>query len=166
MSETITFARLPAGIAELKALPEASLENPNGVAALVVAALSAYPTDKNAAIEMLNFLRGPRPLSNYDIQFLADRFRGKDYVIRSYFNGSSPQNNYTPAQPYSVTVFENPYSRDAFGEGYITLYINSTGADSPRQVKLRLKPSEGRWYLWEQYLLPDIRKPVALDEWA
>ena len=166
MSETVTFAKLPANLAELQALPEASLENPNAVAALVVAALSAYTSDKNAAIEMLNFLRGPRPLSNYDIQFLADRFRGKDYLMRSYFEGSSPENNYTPAQPYSVTVSENPHSRDAFGGGYITLYVKCSGADSPRPLKLRLKPSVGKWYLWEQYLLPDIRKPAALDDWA
>lgn len=166
MSETITFAKLPANLAELQALPEASLENPNAVAALTVAALSAYTTDKNATVEMLNFLRGPRPLTNYDIQFLADRFRGKDYLMRSYFAGSSPENNYTPAQPYSVVVSEDAHSRDAIGEGYIKLYVKCSGADAPRPIKLRLKPSAGKWYLWEQYLLPDIRKPVALDDWA
>ena len=166
MSETITFARLPANLAELQALPEASLENPNAVAALTVAALSAYTTDKNATVEMLNFLRGPRPLTNYDIQFLADRFRGKDYLMRSYFEGSSPENNYTPAQPYSVVVLEDAHSRDEIGEGYIKLFVKCSGADSPRPIKLRLKPSAGKWYLWEQYLLPDIRKPVALDDWA
>lgn len=166
MSETITFAKLPANLTELQALPEASLENPNAVAALTVAALSAYTTDKNATVEMLNFLRGPRPLTNYDIQFLADRFRGKDYLMRSYFEGSSPENNYTPAQPYSVVVSEDLHSRDAIGEGYIKLYVKCSGADAPRPIKLRLKPSAGKWYLWEQYLLPDIRKPVALDDWA
>ncbi|MGN0650468.1 MAG: DUF6935 domain-containing protein [Oscillospiraceae bacterium] len=166
MAEIITFAKLPVTLAELQALPEATLENPAAVAALTVAALAAYPADKNAAAEMLNFLRGPRPLTNYDLQFISDRFRGKDYLMRSYFEGSSPENNYTPAQPYSVVVSENPHSRDAFSEGYITLYVKCSGADSPRPVKLRHKPSVNKWYLWEQYLLTGIRIPAALDDWS
>ena len=50
-----------------------------------------------------------------------------------------PQNGYTPAQPYTVTFFENAHSRDNFDEGYITLWVQSGGADNPREVKLRHK---------------------------
>ena len=70
------------------------------------------------------------------------------------------------AEPYTVTVFENPYSRSQINEGYLTLHVNSGGADSPRQIKLRHKPSTGQWFLWEQFLLSDIRKPVSADPWA
>ena len=42
----------------------------------------------------------------------------------------------------------------------------SGGADSARQIKLRTKPSTGQWFLWEQFLLADIRKPVSADPWA
>ena len=115
---------------------------------------------------MLEFLHGPKGLSVFDKQFLADRFRDKDYVPRSYLAGATPQNGYTPAMPYTVTVFENPYSRANFAEGYLTLHIRSGGADSPRQIKLRNKPSTGQWFLWEQFLLSDIRPPAAADPWA
>ena len=101
-----------------------------------------------------------------DKQFIADRFRDKDYVPRSYFEGATPENNYEPAQPYTLKFFENPYSRDNFNEGYLTLHIKSGGADSARQVKLRTKPSTGQWFLWEQFLLADIRTPAAADPWA
>jgi hypothetical protein len=165
-SYTVTFSQLPASLEQMKAMPEASLKEPENTAALAIAALTLYPIDKEASLQMLEFLQGPKGLSPYDKQFLADRFRDKDYVPRSYFNGATPENNYEPSEPYTLTFFENPYSRDNFSEGYLTLHIKSGGADSARQLKLRTKPSTGQWFLWEQFLLSDIRQPVAADPWA
>jgi hypothetical protein len=113
---------------------------------------------------MIDFLMGPKNISNYDRQFYRDRLSGKSYLPNSYFAGATPENNYTPTLPLTVEVTENPYSYDQ--EGYAKLYIASGGADSPRPLVLRLKPSTGEWFLWEQLLLADIRKPVAGDPWA
>jgi len=44
--------------------------------------------------------------------------------------------------------------------------MRSTGADSPRFVKMRLKPSTGEWFIEEEMLLPDVRIPRSLDQWA
>ena len=44
-------------------------------------------------------------------------------------------------------------------EGYKKFDVKSGGADSPRQVVLRSKPSTGQWFLWDQFLLSGIRKP-------
>ena len=163
-SYSVTLSRIPASLAELQAMPEASLQRPEHTAALTIAALCVYPINRDGALEMLNYLQGPRGVTPYDKQFLADRFRDKDYVPRSYFAGATPQNNYEPSEPYTVTVFENPYSRTQ--DGYLTLQVRSGGADSPRQIKLRLKPSTGQWFLWEQFLLADIRQPVSADPWV
>ncbi|HBB13813.1 MAG TPA: hypothetical protein DCZ76_05980 [Treponema sp.] len=162
MSKTITFSSLPQNCAELTALPQAKLTDPFEVAALVVAVLCRYEQSVDDCIEMLNLLKGPQPLSNYDKQFLKDRLVGKYYVPRSYFAGTSPQNNYEPTKPYSVTVSENSHSYDQ--EGYVTLWITSSGADSQRSVKLRQKGDQ--WFLWENFLMPDIRNPAAEDPWA
>ena len=59
--ETFTFASLPESLAQMQALPEASLDTPFKTAALTVLALCAYAADKNIGTEMLNWLRGPRP---------------------------------------------------------------------------------------------------------
>ncbi|MBQ9968671.1 MAG: hypothetical protein IJO88_08115 [Oscillospiraceae bacterium] len=158
--------RLPTSLAQMQQMPEGRLLEPAHTAALTVAALCLYPTDRETALQMLGYLQGPRGLSEYDKQFLADRFRDKDYVPRSYLAGATPQNSYGPTVPYTVTVFEGPYSRSNFEEGYLTLHIRSGGADSPRQIKLRHKPSTGQWFLWEQFLLSDIRPPAAADPWA
>lgn len=83
--ETFTFTALPESLAELQALPEASLDTPFKTAALTVLALCAYAADKNIGTEMLNFLRGPRPLNGQEISFLNDRFRdGKTYLPFTY----------------------------------------------------------------------------------
>ena len=170
----ITFQALPRSAAELQALPQASLASPYGTAALAIAALCAYESSPQAVADMLNFLRGPRPLTPHDLQFLRDRLKGKGYKTFSYFEGATPQNNYTPSQPYRITVFDNPYSwisedssqSSAGPVQYARLLIQSFGADSPRPITLRLKSSTGQWFLWEQQLLADIRMPAAADPWA
>ena len=162
-SVKITFSSLPENYEAFTALPEAKMDNPFSTAALSVLAFCFYPENKDLSLQMLDFLRGPRPLSVMDKQFIADRFRDKDYVPRSYFEGATPNNNYLPSEPYSIVVSENPYSYQ--NEGYATLYLTSGGADSPRSVQLRLA-KDGKWYLWEQYLLADIRKPESENPWA
>lgn len=164
--ETFSFPRLPTSVTELQALPEAAMQTPFQTAALTAAALCAWGDNPQAVIDMLNYLKGPQPLSAYETQFLRDRLQGKLYKPFSFFSGASPANNYTPAQPYRVTVMETPYSNAQAGEGYVQLYLQSGGADTPRPVKLRQKPSTGQWFLWEQMLLSDIREPVAADPWA
>ena len=162
---TFTFAALPKTLDELKALPEASMDDPFKTAALSLCALCAYSEDREAGTEMLNFLRGPRPMSPADIAFLNDRLMdGKNYVARSYFTGATPENEYTPTVPYTVKVISNQYSSLENGN-YMKLLINSGGADSPRSVTLR-KTGGGTWYLWEQNLLSDIRIPKSQDAWA
>lgn len=160
--QTFTFSNLPQNLAQLQAVPEAGLQSPFQTAALTVLALCVYAKDRENGRQMLDFLKGPQPLSPYELQFLADRFRDKDYVPRSYFAGSTPENDYTPSAPYQITVSDNPYSYQQ--DGYAVLYLKSGGADSERSVKLRRKGDQ--WFLWEQFLLPDIRKPKALDPWA
>ena len=163
-SYTFTFAALPESVAEMQALPEASLDTPYKTAALTVCALCAYAAAPEIGKQMLNFLKGPEPLSGYEISFLNDRFRDGKHVPFSYFAGATPDNNYTPSVPFSVTVFSNPYSFQS--ENRATLHLNSGGADNPRQIKLRLKPSEGKWYLEEQMIMVGIRTPKAADPWA
>ena len=105
---TFTFQALPESLAQMQALPEASLDTPFKTAALTVCALCAYGADKNIGLEMLNWLRGPRPLNGQEISFLNDRFRdGKSYIPFSYFVGASPENGYTPRQPFTLLVGSN-----------------------------------------------------------
>ena len=163
-SQTVTLQALPQNLAEMQAMPQADLQSPYGTAALTIAALCRYGESVDDCVQMLDFLRGPRPLSPMDKQFLRDRLVGKAYVPISYFVGTSPQNDYTPSVPYRITVKKNPYSEQ--GEDFLTLYVQSSGADSDRIVEVRRKPSTGQWFLWEAKCLSDIRVPVSADPWA
>lgn len=163
-SFTFVFSALPESVDDMKKLPEASLDTPYKTAALTVCALCAYAAAPEIGKDMLDFLKGPAPLSPYEISFLNDRFRDGKHIPFSYFAGATPQNNYTPSQPFRVTVFSNPYSFQ--NEGWATLHLNSGGSDSPRQIKLRLKPSENKWYLSEQMIMVGIRTPQKDDPWA
>ena len=87
-SETFTFTAIPASLAEFNAIPQAAMSTPFETAAMTVIALCVYPYNAELSIQMLNTLRGPRPLSGVDIGFIKDRFRGVDYIPRSYFNGA------------------------------------------------------------------------------
>ena len=162
-TEEIVFDRLPETLEEFKAMPQAALSTPFQAAAMTVLAFCFYPQNPQLSLDMVNYLRGPRPLSGYEQSFIKDRFRDSDYVPRSYFEGATPQNDYLPQEPYRVRVSENPYSYQ--NQGYATLYIRSGGADSPRSVQLRLA-KDGKWYLWEQFILVGIRQPESQNPWA
>jgi len=163
-SQTFVFSSLPQNAEELWNLPEATCETPYQTAALTVAALCRYGDDPEAAIAMLNYLKGPQALTPYETQFLKDRLSGKAYKPFSFFEGATPENDYTPSHPYTITVFDGPYSFQ--GKGYAKLMIRSSGADNPREIKLRQKADSGEWYLWEIYLLSDIRQPKSADPWG
>ncbi len=162
--ETIVIQELPESVEQLQALPEAAMDTPFKTAALTVCALCAYGAEPSIGIEMLNFLKGPKPLTNIELSFLKDRFADDHYYIAfSYFDGATPENDYQPSKPYTLTVESDPYSYQ--NEGYAKLNIRSGGADSPRQVVLR-KAGDGKWYLWEQFLMVGIREPKSKNPWA
>ena len=161
---TFTLMDLPETLEAMQAMPEAALQTPFQTAVLTVCALCVYGADKDLGIAMLNWLKGPRPLSNLEISFLDDRFRDQGHHIPfSYFAGAVPDNDYTPTRPLTLTVEAGPYA-DA-NAGYKKLHIRSGGADSPREIVLRQK-GDGQWLLWDQFLMVGIRQTKSSDPWA
>lgn len=163
--KSVKFDKFPQTVDEMKAMPNYDQKNEYAVAAFTVAALLRYAANKEDGKAMLNTLKGPEDLSNLDLQLMDEKLAGGDYVIRSYFKGAEPENDYTPKTPWTVEIMEFKTSRDT--ENYLHLYIPSGGADNPRQVQLRLKPSTGEWFIWTfQGLLMDVRVPISEDKWA
>ena len=162
-TETFTFDALPQTLEALRALPEAKLDTAFKTTALTILALSRYESDPQTAYAMLSWLKGPEDFSTSEKSFLQDRLRGKEYKVRSFFEGATPENDYTPQQPYTVVVSENPYSYE--NKGYAKLFVTSGGADSPREILLR-EAKDGKWYLWDQFILSDIRQPESANPWA
>ncbi|NLE56696.1 MAG: hypothetical protein GX617_17315 [Lentisphaerae bacterium] len=160
----VMFQTLPKTAEEFISMPEFGFTTPFQVAALFIAAICAYPENRDECYNMIDALKGPQKLSVMEKQFIRDRMMGKaGYIGKAYFTGATPENNYTPDRPYTVVVEEDPYT---YAEaGYAKVFIRTSGADSPRPVKLRKK--EEQWFLWEHAgLLSDIRRPRAQDPWA
>ena len=120
-----------------KKIPELDFLSPLSTAALAMLVLLEYDESPENTIEMLNVLKGPQPMNGMDIQFLRDRIKGRGYIPRSYFEGSSVKNDYTPNVPYKITVSE---------------------------YELRRKGNQ--WFLWRNLALSDIRTPASVDPWA
>ena len=159
----VTLNTLPATLTEFEALPR---RTPEEVCAGFLCALHLYLKDKDAGVAAMDLLRGPRPMTPYDAQFLRDRLRGKEYLPLAYFNGATPQNGYEPTKPYILNVLPDTRPQDVEA-GYLRVFLQTAGADSPRPIKLRQKPSTGEWFLWEYSSpLSGIRIPAAQDPWA
>lgn len=165
MQKTFTFNSLPHNVAELQQLPEASLTDPFATAALVILGYCEFRNSKENCYDMIEFLNGPYTLTPMAKSFIKDRLDyGNDYVPYSYFDGATPQNDYTVPAPFSITVYDNPYSYNE--ENYARLLVRSGGADNLRFISLRKKPSTGQWFLFEAQILGGIRIPVSKDAWA
>ena len=163
-TEQFAFAVLPTNVQELMRLPETSLDSPYKTTALTMLALLRFESDPAACYAMLDALRGPDPMSAYAKNFVKERIAGKEYIVKSFFAGATPENNYIPTIPYTIMVSSNPYSFPE--ENWATMFIQSAGADGPRQVKLRRKPSTNQWFLNDILCLSNIREPAARDPWA
>lgn len=83
----VTLTAFPAGIAEFKAAAQMGLSAPENTCALFLYAPELYIKNNDEGVEAMNMLRGPRPMTPYDVQFL----RGREYLPRAYFNGATPQ---------------------------------------------------------------------------
>ena len=163
-SERFSFTAVPQNLNELQALPEATLDTPFKTAALTMLALCLYKDNPDSVMEILDFLKGPESVSPYEKQFIKEQLTDKYYIPFSYFIGATPENGYAPSAPFTIEVFENPYSFD--NENWATLWVKSGGADNMRSVKLRKRPSTGQWFLNDIQCLSEIRLPKEADPWA
>lgn len=161
----ITIEKIPQTLQEFEEI-SAILETPEKICILFFCALSLFDKDKEAGTAAMDHLRGPRPMTSYDQQFLRDRLRGKSYLPLAYFEGAVPENGYQPHIPYVLDVLSDPRPQD-IEHGYLRVFLKTAGADAPRPIKLRQKGSTGEWFLWEySSVLSGIRIPAAEDPWA
>lgn len=163
-NERFIFASLPQNVEDLKRFPEANLDSPYKTAALAMIALTRFESNKEDCFAMLDFLSGPDKLLPRDKAFIQERLDNKQYVVNSFFAGATVENDYRPTNPYTITVSSNPYSFDE--ADWAKLFVDSSGADSPRIIRLRRKPSTNQWFIVELQCLSDIRVPKSANPWA
>ena len=72
----VVIQKIPEKLQEFETLA-AKGRQPEHICALFLCALSLFDRDKDAGTAAMDLLRGPKPMSPYDCQFLRDRLRGK-----------------------------------------------------------------------------------------
>ena len=86
----VVIQKIPENLPEFELLA-AEGRQPERICALFLCALALFDRNKEAGAAAMNLLRGPRPLTPYDCQFLRDRLRGKPYLPLAYFEGATPK---------------------------------------------------------------------------
>ena len=158
----VIFEQLPQTAEDLEALlalyPQSDARN---TGAFFIASLVRYVDSSDDGLAMIDVLRGPRPMNDMDKNFLKDRLRDKTYLPGAYFEGATPENDYTPDTPWILMVYDDTMEAE---EGYQYIQVATTGADSSRRITLREK--DGQYYLWEySNVLTGIRIPASQDPW-
>ncbi len=74
----VVIQKIPENMQEFEILAVKGRQ-PEHICALFLCALALFDRDKDAGAAAMNLLRGPRPMTTYDAQFLRDRLRGKPY---------------------------------------------------------------------------------------
>ncbi len=160
----VIIERLPETLEEFKEMKEMDLTKAENTCLMFLCALNLFVKDRDTGVAAINILKGPVELNSHEINFLKDRFMDKSYLPLAYFAGARPDNNYTPDQPYTLNLYDDPRPQDT-EEGYFRLYLETAGADSKRAIKMRKK--DDNWYIWEYpAIVMDIRKPKKDDPWA
>jgi hypothetical protein len=169
---TLDVPGLPDSLEAFLALRDQLATTVHGGAVMFVVAQAVYADDEELGRQLLTIAvdrgvlyDGPKgykgkQLSNMELQAFRERIRGKPYVARSYFQGTSPENGYAlPAGGLQVNVREQP--RDVEAERG-KVFVHSTGADSPRPIVL-LKNNRGLWKAktWSS-LQVGVRPPVEV----
>lgn len=121
----VVIQKIPGNLQEFEILA-AKGRQPEHICALFLCALALFDRDKDAGVAAMNLLRGPKPMTPYDCQFLRDRLRGKAYLPLAYFEGATPENGYQPCVPYTLNVLADPRPQD-IEPGYMRVFLKTSG---------------------------------------
>ena len=105
---TVTFNRFPYSIDEFKAVQQQIGREPHGAVALELMAAEMYRRNAEIGIECIKLCNIPTNI-NLQINRWKELF-GKDvnynrpYQIGAYLKGATPENKYTPDEPYTIEV--------------------------------------------------------------
>ena len=160
----INFEKVINSVEELKEFDRSDF---NTVAALCIHTICNYENEE-LFYEMLQYLMGPMqeisPMFKSRIKDRMDQNEKYKYIGKGYFLNTKVEDGYNLVTPLEIEVFESV--NQPIESGYKLVEFKHTGADSNRQLMLRLG-RDNNWYLWSDSiinLLIDVRQYDAF--WA
>lgn len=174
--KNFTFSRLPDCVQDLEELQEMGIlyfNDPYFSAALEIVCLCEYTKNPDMGLAMLEYLNGPEDLTDFEKDLYERQLVGKEYKPFSYFAGATPENYYTPDEPYTLSITGDKFSEVLTNRA--TVYASSSGSEATinaapntkqngcsagrRAINVRYETSDDHWYVYETGLLGEIRKP-------
>lgn len=150
----VRIDKVPTTTQEFVELRNRIATTPHGGAAIMVLAILAYSENQKTGQDFLTIAidgayltdkadgyQGKAPLARY-MQNFKMRIADRPYVARSYIQGTSPDNGYTIG-PLPLVIKIKQQSNDV-NDSAARLFIYSTGADTPRPLRLK-KNDKGLW---------------------
>lgn len=156
----------------------------NAMAATICAACTftggANPSDpflsNDPVRQMFEYINGPAESMNIykgdmdnSILSMKEALKISPNIYKSYFNGSSPANNYTPSEPYVLEMYKGPYFIDEkwtiTGKRPTTymILVKSSGSDAERYIDVYYSTKEKRWFSYQtqfRHIIANDFKPV------
>ena len=178
---TYTFSSVPTNGEEIR---QYKLDSPYKTMALLILAFRTWtPENPETCLQMLDYLTDTGsvisgtdqkcPFSQYKpwISALKDRMTQNNkyqYIGNAYLKGATPENNYTPSDPVTITLRQSVYDPYTEGDEWAPLQKQVltffAGADNERYC-LFAQDDDGNWKVFRsswQNLLADI-KTAAQD---
>ena len=153
----ITFHELPTDFNVFINIAESTLNLPERAAALFVLALRVYAVDSELGLEMISYLRHQTTLDPEEVKNLLEApLRKSRFIPLSYFKGATPDNSYTPDEPYIITVKTDRHR--SLKRKYKTLYIGCPGLGVYRpitMVRVRKKKAGNKRFLGHPWFVEE-----------
>ena len=172
---TYTFSTIPTNVEELKQYNISGDDGRYKVLALYIMSLRTWkPENQTDCEEMIGYLCN-RQLSVYEKQRLAEQMKkSKQYLYlgNAFLNGSTPANNYTPSQPYSITLTQDsvvdedqvyiPANPSIPSPDQYIAFIYCKASDSGKWIDVYKSSKDGNWYMYKWMdLITSIKAPAS-----
>ena len=172
---TYTFSTIPTNVEELKQYNISGDDGRYKVLALYVMSLRTWkPENQTDCEEMIGYLCN-KQLSVYEKQRLAEQMKkSKQYLYlgNAFLNGATPANDYTPSQPYSITLTQDsvvdedqiyiPANPSIPSPDQYRAFIYCKASDSGKWIDVYKSSKDGNWYMYKWMdLITSIKAPAS-----
>lgn len=172
---TIGISNIPTTIENFISIRDDLSATPQGGAAIFIVAMLMYvqneelgmqaftiALDRNNLVEDNSGYKGFKPDKSF-IYMVQNYLKPRPYLANSYILNTSHLNGYSlPSKPYKIKLSTNPYSN--ISEDEIKLFIECSGADSPRPIIMK-KNDKGIWKTSNySSLFVGIKTPPVSDD--
>ena len=172
---TYTFSTIPTNVEELKQYNISGDDGRYKVLALYIMSLRTWkPENQTDCEEMIGYLCN-KQLSVYEKQRLAEQMKkSKQYLYlgNAFLNGATPANDYTPSQPYSITLTQDsvvdedqiyiPANPSIPSPDQYRAFIYCKASDSGKWIDVYKSSKDGNWYMYKWMdLITSIKAPAS-----